>query len=202
MTKPKQSAGAPSFRVLGERVGDHCRRNTKRIGELSEAAFLLKAESLGFRVSKPWGDSERYDFVLDSGPRLWRVQLKCTEALHARGYDVQPIYAVYGKGKVVYSSDDIDVLVAHVVPCEAWYILPVDAFAPSKSLRLYPDIKFPRARWEKYREAWDLLRTREPKTQTADIRAALEASYRPECKGRDWRRCLLHAMGEAMRHKK
>ncbi len=54
--------------------------NSKRTGELSEAAFLHKAVGLGFKVTKPWGDSERYDFVLDSGRRLWRVQIKCTAA--------------------------------------------------------------------------------------------------------------------------
>ena len=91
-------------------------RNTKRTGELSEAAFLLKAETLGFHLAKPWGDSERYDFILDTGPRLWRVQLKCTEVLRARGYDVQPIYSIYGQGKVVYTADDIDVLAAHSSP--------------------------------------------------------------------------------------
>ena len=56
------------------------RPNTKRTGELAEAAFLLKAESLGLRVSKPWGDSERYDFLLDSSGRLCRVQVKCTQS--------------------------------------------------------------------------------------------------------------------------
>src|SRR5206468_3484935 len=119
------------------------RVNTKRKGELSEAAFLLKAAGQGFGVAKPWGDSERYDFILDShGPdfhnndahnndshsedphcpdshnhdshnndsrnhavdcRLWRVQLKCTEVVRARGYDVQPIYSIYGQGKMVYT---------------------------------------------------------------------------------------------------
>src|SRR2546423_7118999 len=62
------------------------RANTKRTGELSEAAFLLKAKTLGFGVSRPWGDSERYDFVLDSGQRLWRAQIKCTASVRARGY--------------------------------------------------------------------------------------------------------------------
>lgn len=174
-------------------------RNTKRTGELSEAAFLLKAESLGLHVAKPWGDSERYDFILDAGARLWRVQLKCTEAARAGGYDVQPIYAVYGKGKVVYTADDIDVLVAHIVPKNAWYVLPVEAFSPRKNLRFYPDIECKRAHWEKYREAWDWMRTHEPIAQNADIRAALDAAYRPECRGRDWRRCLLHAAREASR---
>ena len=70
------------------------RPNPKRKGELAEAAFLLKAQSMGFRVARPWGDSDRYDFILDSGARLWRVQLKSTEVLHSRGYEVQPIYGV------------------------------------------------------------------------------------------------------------
>jgi hypothetical protein len=132
-------------------------RNTKRTGELSEAAFLLKAETLGFHIANPWGDSERYDFILDTGSRLWRVQLKCTEVLRARGYDVQPSYSIYGQGKIAYSADDIDVLAAHIVPLNVWYILPIEAFAPSKSLRFYPDIDCKRARWEQYREAWHLL---------------------------------------------
>ena len=39
---------------------------TKRRGELAELAFTLKAASLGFGVSKPYGDSERYDVILDA----------------------------------------------------------------------------------------------------------------------------------------
>jgi hypothetical protein len=162
-TQTDKPAGAPSFRALRERMGmnvgvrtTHCK--TKRTGELSEAAFLLKAETLGFHVAKPWGDSEPYDFILDSGHRLWRVQLKCTQVLRARGYDIQPASVSYGKGKIAYTADDIDVLVAHIVPVDTWYVLPVDAFAPRKSLRFYPGIECKCARWEKYREAWDLLR--------------------------------------------
>src|SRR5947208_8797147 len=52
----------------------------KRRGEAAEAAFLAKASGLGFGVAKPWGDSERYDFLLDSGHGdFWRVQVKSTQ---------------------------------------------------------------------------------------------------------------------------
>ena len=184
------STGEPSRKIK--------RVNTKRKGELSEAAFLLKAASLGFGVAKPWGDSERYDFILDShgldfhnndahndshnehshcpdshnhdshnndprdhavGHRLWRVQLKCTEVVRARGYDVQPIYSIYGQGKMVYTADDIVVLVAHIIPLDIWYVLPIEAFAPCKSLRFYPQGGCKRPRFEHYREAWHLLRS-------------------------------------------
>jgi hypothetical protein len=139
-------------------TNDAAPRNSKRAGELSEAAFLHKAVGLGFRVTKPWGDSERYDFVLDSGRRLWRVQIKCTAVLRAGGYHIQPIHFVYGKNKVVYTAEDIDVLAAHVVPLDVWYLVPVGALAQGRSLRLYPDDGCKTARFEKYREDWDLFR--------------------------------------------
>src|SRR3989454_8622401 len=94
--------------------GWRLRRNPKRAGEISEAAFVLRAHSLGFLVAKPWGDSEKYDFVLDAGSKLWRVQLKSTEVVHARGYEIQPIYSVYGKGKAGYTAEEIDALVVHI----------------------------------------------------------------------------------------
>jgi hypothetical protein len=63
-------------------------QGTKKKGEAAELAFMLKAVSLGFGVAKPWGDSERYDFILDTGTRLWRVQVKSTSALQSGAYCV------------------------------------------------------------------------------------------------------------------
>ena len=62
---------------------------TKAIGEAAEAAFLAKATSLGFGVAKTWGDSERYDFILDSGRRLWRVQVKSSRHSDGSRYIVK-----------------------------------------------------------------------------------------------------------------
>jgi PD-(D/E)XK endonuclease len=54
------------------------RPNTKRTGERSEAAFLYQASQRRFAISKPWGDTERYDFILDNCPQpavhLFRIQ--------------------------------------------------------------------------------------------------------------------------------
>jgi hypothetical protein len=57
---------------------------TKRRGELAEMAFHLKATRMGFRVFKPYGDSERYDFILDSGKKLWTVQVQSTTTIPQR----------------------------------------------------------------------------------------------------------------------
>ena len=53
------------------------RPNTKRTGERSEAAFLYQASQRRFAISKPWGDSERYDFILDNRPRFGRERATC-----------------------------------------------------------------------------------------------------------------------------
>ena len=143
------------------------RSNPKRMGELSQAAFLVKAQSLGFGLALPWGDSEKYDFIVWARPggRLLRVQVKATGRLNRGGYDVQPVYSTRGEGKKTYTAADIDVLAAHVViegvgelpGKEVWYLLPIAAFAGVKSLRFYPEVGRRRARWEGYRESWEWL---------------------------------------------
>ena len=67
--------------------------NPKRMGELSQAAFLVRAQRLGFGLALPWGDSEKCDFIVWARPggRLLRVQVKGTGRLYRGGYDVQPV---------------------------------------------------------------------------------------------------------------
>ena len=91
-------------------------RNPKRIGERSQAEFLLKAHTLGMSVAVPRGDSEKYDFIVSADPsrRLFHVQVKATGRLNRGAYDVQPVYSTRNQGKKTYTADDIDVLAAHV----------------------------------------------------------------------------------------
>jgi PD-(D/E)XK endonuclease len=132
------------------------RPNTKRTGERSEAAFLHKASSLGFGVARPWGDSERYDFILDNGRQLLRIQTKATNSLRAKAYETRATYTT-GKGRTVYTREDIDFIVAHIIPLDLWYIIPVEICTPHPMLRFYPHRQAKKMRLEKYREAWHLL---------------------------------------------
>lgn len=40
---------------------------SKSKGELTEMRFMVEATKQGFIVSKPFGDNQRYDFVIDGG---------------------------------------------------------------------------------------------------------------------------------------
>jgi hypothetical protein len=135
----------------------------KRRGELSELAFFYKAAGLGFGVAKPWGDSERYDFILDSGQRLWRVQVKSGCHHHNRYYD---LHATCGNHEnAFYTSEEIDIFVAYLVPIDVWYVIPVDKIK-KKSLLFFPYGGARCSHYEQYREAWSLMA---PQTSSASF---------------------------------
>src|SRR6185437_1469784 len=104
----------------------------KRRGEMAELAFMRKAIGLGFGVAKPWGDSDRYDFILDSGRRLWRVQVRSTEYQSHRGYAVHT-YVYVKKAMVPLTAREVDAIVAYIVPLDLWYVVPIQ-FADCKNL--------------------------------------------------------------------
>jgi hypothetical protein len=51
-------------------------RNTKAIGDISEAKVLAAFISEGITVSIPFGENQRYDFIIDLNGVLSRVQVK------------------------------------------------------------------------------------------------------------------------------
>ena len=127
----------------------------KRRGEMAEAAFLHKASTLGFGVSKPWGDSDPYDLIVDSGSGLWRVQVK--SAYRGDKYGGYMISAHGSQCKKAYSLRDIDALVAYIVPEDLWYVLPVKLFRKIKALKLYPKPRRWGSKYNVYREDWQSL---------------------------------------------
>ena len=124
--------------------------NSKRSGEAVEAAFLAKVCSLRIPVCKPWGDSERYDFVVDWGKGFWRVQVKGGSYYERSKYQV----GAGGKGRP-FTKEDMDFVVVHIVPEDLWYIVPIEVAEGLRALWFNPRSR--RARFEKYREAWCLL---------------------------------------------
>src|SRR5271167_3086492 len=127
---------------------------SKRRGEVSELAFFHKAASLGFGVARPWGDSERYDFILDSGQRLWRVQVKSGCHHRKRCYDLHGRCG--NQEKALYTSEEIDFLVGYLVPIDVWYVIPVEKIG-KRNLLFYPYGGARHGHYEQYREAWGLM---------------------------------------------
>jgi hypothetical protein len=127
----------------------------KQQGEIVEVAFLHKAIELGFSVTKPYGDCEAYDFVLDSGCRLWRVQVKSSYSKKNSSYFINAT-----RNRAVaepYTPEEIDFLVAYTTPDIAWYVIPAAALAGHPTICLHPHMKNSVGLYERFREAWCLM---------------------------------------------
>jgi len=139
------------------------RDNSKQKGSIAEMQFMLDAAKRGFGVSKPFGDNERYDVVVDAPRRLWRVQVKASEAAHHKGFAVRACWRTSGK-HLPYTVEQIDFL-AVILQGERmcgkwlWYLIPVRALGGRLTINLYPFgcRKDGEKRFEKYQEAWELL---------------------------------------------
>jgi hypothetical protein len=119
--------------------------------ELVELRFLARAAELGLRVSQPYGDSAPYDFLVESGGIVFKVQVKSTNfrAHKCRAY----VCATHRQGGF-YSKKDVDFIAAYILSEDAWYIIPMRAISGGE-VSLNP--RFRRNKYRRYREAWDLL---------------------------------------------
>jgi hypothetical protein len=50
--------------------------NTKTKGDISEAVVAAELLKLGFSISKPFGDNQPYDLIVDTKSKLLKVQIK------------------------------------------------------------------------------------------------------------------------------
>ena len=126
-------------------------QDKKKRGEWAESVFLARAAEHGLPVGKPWGEMCSYDFIVGKTGRFVSVQVKSTICPIDTGYDC----TVRG-GHKSYPAGAFDFLAAYVVVEDSWYIIPASVIHGKRAIVLNPNL--PTAKYEKYREAWHLLR--------------------------------------------
>lgn len=118
---------------------------TKVKGNITELMCIAGFIELGYQVSIPYGDSAKYDFVVDVNGKFWRVQCKSSHVAHHDGkedfeaFSFGTISQTVNTKKTVkrqYTKKDIDYFAT-------WhnnnvYIVPVEETSTSKTLRLSP----------------------------------------------------------------
>ena len=75
-------------------------------------AFMHKATSLGFALALPYGHLHRYDFIVDGGRNLWRVQVKTSTCL-VRGFHRLCVYNY--NSRAAYNESEIDFVAVLIV---------------------------------------------------------------------------------------
>ncbi len=113
------------------------KRNTKAIGDRSEAAVLSALVRTGYAVSIPFGENHRYDLLIDDGSRILRVQVK-TGRLHGEviSYSCQSTHWHRGGSARPYFGQ-VDIIAVFCPQNGKVYLLPEKEFVATRAhLRL------------------------------------------------------------------
>lgn len=127
---------------------------SKDIGELAQAEFIRAALRRGLKVSEPFGDNTKYDFIIDNGSKLLRIQVKST-ATYLEKKDCYQVSTSYGRDrKSLYTHRDIDFFACYLEPLEQWYLIPVYSIN-TPTIRIFQNSDS--SKFTPFKEAWELL---------------------------------------------
>jgi hypothetical protein len=127
-------------------------KHPKLRGEWAELRFMARAAEHGLRVTKPWGETARYDFAVEHDGHFLRVQVKSTTSKQYNSYACN----LRTTHQVPYCKEQIDFIAAYIIPLDVWYIIPVEIAVKSVSiLILSPHLS--ESKYAPYKEAWHLL---------------------------------------------
>ena len=111
---------------------------SKDVGNITEVSCMLEFMKLGYPVLTPYGDCQRYDFVVEINGKFYRIQSKtANDAYINEGYIVFRCDNTTTKdGKVVhhfYDENEIDYFSTfYDAKC---YLVPVNERSREKRLR-------------------------------------------------------------------
>ena len=121
-------------------------RTSKQIGNLTELQCITRFYEMGYSISIPYGDSDKYDFILDANGKLYKIQCKHA-TLHRNEENMVDFISIdtvwqtgYTKKKRLeyhtYSKDEIDYFVTYYDGKN--YLVPVEECNTQKILRVLP----------------------------------------------------------------
>lgn len=123
---------------------DNMNISTKYLGNLTELQCITRFYELGYPVSIPYGDSEKYDMIIDINGQLYRLQCKHANP-HLNEENIVDYLTIrttwqsgYTKGSSFkrnkYSKEDCDYFVTHYEGKN--YLIPVEQCSNEKTLRI------------------------------------------------------------------
>lgn len=121
---------------------------SKEQGLIAEIRFQLAATLKGLTVSRPCGDFSPYDFVIDNGKRLARVQVKSTTFRDKQGRYNFNLKQGATQSRA-YTSSEVHFFALYIIPLNTFYIIPQPLLRGYKTLKISLNGKY-----EIFKEEW------------------------------------------------
>lgn len=132
-------------------------QTTKQKGDIAESYFIATAIEKGYEILKPFGDRKPYDLVIDTGNKLYKIQVK-----YAR-YDKKSTRhwakVTRSNSHKPYSISDFDYAAVYTKKNKDIYIIPIDVFVTYRNMLAISDsprVNVP-GKLHQYKNNWDLL---------------------------------------------
>lgn len=125
-------------------------RNSKAVGDETEARALSELVACGYSVSIPFGDNDKYDLIVDDETELYRIQCKTAwsnkaETLRFNTHSQTTRDGVYHEDTY---QDSIDAFLVYYPESEQFYwIDTTDATDQKMELRFESEIDHPSINW-------------------------------------------------------
>lgn len=114
--------------------------NSKYKGNITELECMLAFVKLGYNVLTPYGDCERYDFVVDINDKLYKIQSKTSSSDDdGASFKFSCRSCNRKDGAIIhhtYTKEEIDYFVT--IFNGTVYLIPVEECGGEKRLRLQP----------------------------------------------------------------
>lgn len=133
---------------------------TQAIGASNEMQCMTAFIKLGYTCSIPFGNSAKYDFIVDVDGKLLRIQCKSSNYVTVKGKTKEDAFCINTTSttintrkvtRTVYTSKDIDYFATYFN--NQVYVIPVQECYTGKTLRLAP----PKSGAKHYSKAEDYL---------------------------------------------
>ena len=115
--------------------------NTKTKGIITEIETMLSFARLGYAILTPYGDNERYDFIVDIDNRFYRIQCKTARVDREGTFFIDCCSSNILNGKCIhyyYTPDEIDFLATTFKG--QTYLIPIKEGKTQMRLRLKPTV--------------------------------------------------------------
>ena len=130
---------------------------SKTIGVTGEALFAFRALEEGLVLSVPVGDNSTYDFLVDNGSRISRVQIKSSTSRATGRPAVRYDFVLkHRSSNSKYDIGKVDVFGLVVIPERLIYIVPFSHVSHVTKCTVYL-AENTTSKMAPYKERWDYL---------------------------------------------